>query len=269
MSHREAQVPKKSSTKNVWRDKARATERERGKTFEQFLTAVSALGEGMVSSIGDDLGGTLYCFYRPASPGDYVPIEHDYSVTARSTKTAAERSPILATELPQLKAKFREGIPAVLEHALRDHLLRCVGALRAAIIGAEGRSEISSYDGTQEFGPGVRLKPSKKARYDYTADGRVSRREMGMKGRRAGTKKPERIRQQERDAVTCQIQQAFETLLSSTGKKPTKTAVARRVGFGGVNPATGTDSSLNALNNKLKRLGLDYKTIIEAVKLNR
>jgi hypothetical protein len=47
-------VWKKNPAKNVWRDKARAAERECGVIFRRFVDAVNALGDDTVSAINDD-----------------------------------------------------------------------------------------------------------------------------------------------------------------------------------------------------------------------
>lgn len=88
-------------------------------------------------------------------------------------------------------------------------------------------------------------------------------------GRPKGSTKPEDVKAQEAEDFDKQIEEAIRSLISSRGEMPTKTAVAKALGIGGLNPATGIDSSLQSFNGKLKRLGVDYDAIVERVRLNK
>lgn len=88
-------------------------------------------------------------------------------------------------------------------------------------------------------------------------------------GRPKGSTKPEAVKAQEAAEFEKQIEVTIRELLSTGGKMPTKTAVARALGIGGLNPNTGIDSSLQAFRNKLARLSVDYNVIVERVKLNK
>lgn len=93
--------------------------------------------------------------------------------------------------------------------------------------------------------------------------------EVRPKGRPLGRGKPAEKRAQEATEFERRIEEAIRTLLSVSGEMPTKTAVAKELRIGGVNPATGIDSSLNSFNNKLRRLEIDYDAIVERVRLNK
>nr|MBA3766290.1 hypothetical protein [Acidobacteriota bacterium] len=91
------------------------------------------------------------------------------------------------------------------------------------------------------------------------------------KGRPKGTTKPEATKARERTALAKKIKETIQALYSSKGKMPTKTAVAKALGIGGINPNTGSDSSLTAFNNKLKSLELSYDVVKKEIeqKLNK
>jgi hypothetical protein len=65
-----------------------------------------------------------------------------------------------------------------------------------------------------------------------------------------------------------QIEETIRQLHADNGEMPTKTAVAKTIGIGGLS-VRGNDSSLQAFNNRLKRLNVDYKAIVERMKLNK
>jgi hypothetical protein len=86
--------------------------------------------------------------------------------------------------------------------------------------------------------------------------------EATSKGRPPGsTKSPEEKARQAAEFEK-QIEDAIRRLRSASGTLPTKTAVAKELGIGGLSPRTGTDSSLTSFNNKLKRLEVDYGAIV-------
>jgi hypothetical protein len=68
------------------------------------------------------------------------------------------------------------------------------------------------------------------------------------RGKTIGTKKPEDIRQIEKVEFEAQIRRAIKNIFSEGLRKDRgiKTAVAKLLGIGGVNPVTGNDSSLQA-----------------------
>lgn len=82
-------------------------------------------------------------------------------------------------------------------------------------------------------------------------------------GRPRGTKKKRSEIKRDKAAFIKKIEEAYKALLSRDGKLPTKTKVAKELRIGGLNPKTGIDSSLNAFNNKLKRLGIDYAATVK------
>jgi hypothetical protein len=85
------------------------------------------------------------------------------------------------------------------------------------------------------------------------------------KGRPLGATKSEEKRQADAAQFTRQIEDAIRSVIHS-GQPLTKTAVAKLL-CGGVNPKTGTDSSLSVFGNKLRRLKIDYPAIVERVRV--
>lgn len=87
------------------------------------------------------------------------------------------------------------------------------------------------------------------------------------RGRPPGTTKSEEKRQAEAAQFEQQIEDAIRSVISS-GQTLTKTAVAKLL-CGGVNPKTGTDSSLSVFGSKLRRLKIDYAAIVERVRVSK
>lgn len=87
-------------------------------------------------------------------------------------------------------------------------------------------------------------------------------------GRPQGSTKPEGVKAQEAAEFEEKVEEKIRALLSTKGKMPTKTAVAKALRMGGLS-AQGTDSSLTVFSKKLKRLKLDYDAIAERVKLDK
>ncbi len=81
-------------------------------------------------------------------------------------------------------------------------------------------------------------------------------------GRPPGTKKTDAQRQQEAAVFKERVKGAIRTLHEARHKLPTKTAVAEALNLGG------PESRINALNNKLNRLKLDYKAILQELDLH-
>lgn len=92
--------------------------------------------------------------------------------------------------------------------------------------------------------------------------------EPTKQGRPKGTVKP--LSQKERESLEfgTKIEETMRMLLTREGKLPTKTAVAKALGIGGRSPK-GSDTHLNAFNNKLARNNVDYDAICERVKRNK
>ena len=86
------------------------------------------------------------------------------------------------------------------------------------------------------------------------------------RGRPPGSTKSEEQKAQDAADFERQIEEAIRFLIDVGGAFPTKTAVAKALGIGGLSPRTGTDSSLTSFNNKLKRLGIEYDKIVSRVK---
>ncbi|HEX8072752.1 MAG TPA: hypothetical protein VF546_22580 [Pyrinomonadaceae bacterium] len=84
----------------------------------------------------------------------------------------------------------------------------------------------------------------------------------GRSGRPRGTTKSAEMRQQEKEEFVAQIEVAVRTLALAASKLPSKTAVARELRMGGVNPSKGNDTSLQTFNNRLNRYGIDYDQIV-------
>jgi hypothetical protein len=74
-------------------------------------------------------------------------------------------------------------------------------------------------------------------------------------------------REREREDYSAKVEAAYRRLRLEIGKTPTKTSIAKELGEGGTNPRTGSDSSLTAFGNKLRRLKVDYDAIAEKVEV--
>lgn len=88
-------------------------------------------------------------------------------------------------------------------------------------------------------------------------------------GRPPGSTKPEEKKKQEAVEFDTKVEQTIRKLLQNTGNLPNKTAVAKEIGVGGWNRESGTDNRLVAFSAKLKRLGLNFDSILERVRLNK
>jgi hypothetical protein len=86
-------------------------------------------------------------------------------------------------------------------------------------------------------------------------------------GRPPGTIKPKEKKEAEAAQFEQQIEDAIRSVINS-GQNLTKTAVAKLL-CGGVNPKTGTDSSLSVFGSKLRRLKIDYPSIVERVRVSK
>jgi hypothetical protein len=84
-------------------------------------------------------------------------------------------------------------------------------------------------------------------------------------GRPKGTKKSKDQKEQEAKEFERKVEETIRRLLVAGGKMPTKTAVAKALGMGGINEK-GNDSSRNSFGNKLRALGINYPGIIRRVK---
>jgi hypothetical protein len=89
--------------------------------------------------------------------------------------------------------------------------------------------------------------------------------EATSKGRPLGSTKSPEEKAQAAAEFKKKVEDAIRRLRSESGMFPTKTAVAKELGIGGLSPRTGTDSSLTSFNNKLKRLELDYNEIVDEI----
>lgn len=72
-------------------------------------------------------------------------------------------------------------------------------------------------------------------------------------------------REREGKDYTARVEDAYRKLRAELGRTPTKTSVAKELGEGGVNPRKGSDTSLSAFGNKLRRLKVDYDAIAKKV----
>jgi len=87
---------------------------------------------------------------------------------------------------------------------------------------------------------------------------------LAERGPGAPSKSPE-DREREAKAYAARVEDVYRKLRTELGKTPTKTSVAKELGEGGVNPRKGSDTSLSALGNKLRRLTIDYDSIVKKV----
>jgi hypothetical protein len=88
----------------------------------------------------------------------------------------------------------------------------------------------------------------------------------GHSGRPVGSGKPAEIKHGEKLKFEQEIESAIKNLIDRLSRMPTKTEVAQELNIGGRSFRTGNDTSLNAFNNKLGRLDVDYTEIIQRIK---
>lgn len=72
-------------------------------------------------------------------------------------------------------------------------------------------------------------------------------------------------RELEQQKYSEQIEGVYRRLRDQLRRKPKKIEVADALGAGGISFQTGRDTRLNTFNNKLKRLGIDYSSLIAQV----
>jgi hypothetical protein len=82
---------------------------------------------------------------------------------------------------------------------------------------------------------------------------------------RGAPSKTDAERERESKAYAERVEAVYRKLRLEAGTKPTKTKVAKELGEGGINPQTGSDTSLSAFGNKLRRLQVDYDAIVKKV----
>ena len=86
-------------------------------------------------------------------------------------------------------------------------------------------------------------------------------------GRPLGSTKPI---EQKAELFRQELKEAIQSLVTIPGKAPKKTDVAKKLNIGGENPKTGNPPTyLHALRSKLKRLGIDYDSLLAELGLNK
>ncbi len=89
-------------------------------------------------------------------------------------------------------------------------------------------------------------------------------REAPMRGRPQGSRKSEEEGEKDKAQFEAEIKEAIKKL-HADGQKITKTAVAKALHIGGINPKTGNQTYLQAFNQKLKRHKVDWSKLIDGV----
>jgi hypothetical protein len=110
-------------------------------------------------------------------------------------------------------------------------------------------------------------KPNKILRERINATAKHHSKIMDMPGPgrpEKTTKSPEKKRRA-KEEFEAKIEEAMLSLIEDNPDF-SKTTVARALGCGGSNPKTGTDTSLQAFSQKLKRLGIIYEEILKRAK---
>lgn len=167
---------------------------------------------------------------------------------------------------------FIWGMRAELIEAIEDHLDDALFMAEAAMVNDLGEARVGSHHFLHHINARaivdevVTRAATKKRKHIVGLLGAFPKIIAEKKrGRLPGSSKPESLRVQERNEYITKIAGAYQELRVADGRIPTKTSVAKKLGVGGLNPKTGIDSSLTAFNNKLKRLGIDYKAIVGIV----
>ena len=86
-------------------------------------------------------------------------------------------------------------------------------------------------------------------------------------GRPLGTTKPEEKKAEEKAEFESKLEETIKALYHTLGRVPFKYEVAEALNIGGQS-AKGSDSRINSLNNKLKRLDIDYPALISRLNLH-
>jgi hypothetical protein len=92
--------------------------------------------------------------------------------------------------------------------------------------------------------------------------------DRNLRGRPKGSTKPEEKKAQEAAEYEKKVEAAIRKLITAKGKMPTKKAVAKELGIGGLS-AGGTDSTLTNFGRKLRGLKIDYDAIVERIKVDK
>jgi hypothetical protein len=164
-----------------------------------------------------------------------------------------------------LVASFFPRFAELLEDEFKDHELIAKGAFGECLEWLE--------DDDFHHEPLASLRPDIDRAVARVADRKrgILRNKLGAmpnivaeRGRGALPKTPSQ-RDKERREYTAKLREVYRELYLRCGAKPKKTLVAKTLGEGGVNPRTGSDSSLQAFNLKLRRLEISYEDVTRSI----
>lgn len=187
---------------------------------------------------------------------------HDPASRAFSIKMMAE----CATN--QLLGSVRDRLGEALEEVFADSELIAKTMLQAVTaqaladdseikVAADMRGEIEE----------AAVRVSKKKR-EYLRSQVRDLPNVVAESRRGAPGKSPVTRERERAQYIQRMQEAYLAIWIETGKKPTKTSMAKRLGEGGFNTKTGGESYLQAFRLKLMRLEIDYDETVRKVEEN-
>lgn len=164
-----------------------------------------------------------------------------------------------------LIASFRDRLCGLLEDAVKDYDVVAESLLAAVV--SESLAEVVPGKITIDARGDI-----EQAAERWAEKKRVMLRKVinglphviAERGRGAPAKSPEE-REREAKAYAARVEDAYRKLRIESGGTPTKTSIAKELGEGGVNPRKGSDTSLSAFGNKLRRHKVDYDSIAKKV----
>jgi hypothetical protein len=191
---------------------------------------------------------------------------HDPESRAFSIKMMAECA------INQLLGSVRDRLGDALEEIFADSEMIAKTMLQAVV--AQALSEASELGDVRACADmrteieAAAVRVAKKKR-DYLRSQVRNLPNVLAERRRGAPGKSPLTRERERVLYIQRIQDAYRAIWIETGKKPTKTSMAKRLGEGGFNPKTGGESYLQAFRLKLIRLEIDYDETVRKVEENK
>lgn len=165
----------------------------------------------------------------------------------------------------QLVVAFRQRLCETVEDAVEESLVISRGLLAAATIERLKKQDVEAIiaDARPEIEKAVE-RSARKRRDLLRTYLKLMPNILTARGRGAPAKSATQ-RETERREYIAKVQDVYRDLYVTRGQKPKKTLVAKTLGEGGINPRTGSDSSLQAFNLKLKRLQISYDDVVRSI----
>jgi hypothetical protein len=186
-------------------------------------------------------------FDKPLTESEWADIDTQGEIEAE--KKAKMLAPIVAYALYALLRDIYGWLEFSLNGLYRIAILQTIHVHDLLPKGSNKKNELAA-----QF-----LENAKAALLDLMGE------QAPSKGRPLGSKKPDEQLEKEKLEFERQIREAIKNQPAKR-RRGIKTAVAKALNIGGGNSKTGSDTSLQAFNNKLKRLGLDFDKLLAECK---